>query len=390
MIDLNMGNFLSLQERVHEVERHFEHKDFDLARRRFLDLAYDQDDLQLLEKAVDISKKMGTDSTPDSNSLAEAVGLLRSFQKQGDASQNRELFHWGHISKHYSNGNFHLSHIPVSVMPGAIIGVVGENGNGKTTLLRCIASQLDGGIQPEAYSYVPEGFHSSYAIKQYTGFIPQRIPRWYGKLYDNLAFSASIAGIKGGKNHIMVSYVLERFGLSKYANHTWSQISSGYRTRFEIARVVLQRPALLILDEPLANLDINAQQTLLQDLRFIAKSSLHPMGVLLSSQQLYEIEKVSDRVLFIKNGAGKYNDEVMEETGTATASSLYVMEFECKENKDAIEKALEGMFTEIRFNGGVYQVTTSIEPQKVLTQLMQNNIMPNYFRDITKSTKRFF
>src|SRR5690606_22151851 len=123
-------------------------------------------------------------------------------------------------------------------------------------------------------------------------FIPQRIPKWYGLLKDNLHFSAAIAGLTGAENELMVDFMLERLNLTQYALLTWEQISSGYRTRFELARILLQKPQLLILDEPLANLDINAQQTILNDLRFITKSAYNPMGILLSSQQLHEVEKV--------------------------------------------------------------------------------------------------
>ena len=139
----------------------------------------------------------------------------------------------------------------------------------------------------------------SYAIKNHIAFIPQRIPKWYGLLKDNLHFSASIAGIYGAKNNLMVNFMLERLNLSSYAHLTWNQISSGYRTRFEIARILLQKPRLLILDEPLANLDINAQQTILTDLIFMAKGAHNPMGIILSSQQLHEVEKVADTVIFI-------------------------------------------------------------------------------------------
>src|SRR4030095_7378138 len=116
-----------------------------------------------------------------------------------------------------------------------------------------------------------------YAIRNHIAFIPQRIPRWYGQLRDNLHFSASITGLTGEQNMLMVDFMLERFNLSSFSHLNWNQISSGYRTRFEIARILLQRPRLLILDEPLANLDINAQQTILTDLKYMAKSVYNPM-----------------------------------------------------------------------------------------------------------------
>src|SRR5690606_7327858 len=72
------------------------------------------------------------------------------------------------------------------------------------------------------------------------------------------------------------------------------------------------RPRLLILDEPLSNLDINTQQMILTDLRNLAKSAKAPMGILMSSQQLHEIEKASDNILFLKNGTCTFQSKTSE------------------------------------------------------------------------------
>jgi ABC-2 type transport system ATP-binding protein len=156
--------------------------------------------------------------------------------------------------------------------------------------------------------------------------------------------------------------------------------------------VVLQRPRLLILDEPLANLDINAQQTLLQDLRFLAQSNRHPMGVVITSQQLYEIEKISDRVLFIKNGQGKYNDAPVAPISTegSEEKAAFVIELECHETRDELMKALGDTHADIRFNGGVYQITSTTPPNELLKHIVNAGISPVYYRDISLSTKRFF
>src|SRR2546427_7723272 len=66
--------------------------------------------------------------------------------------------------------------------------------------------------------------------------------------------------------------------------------------RFELARALLCRRRVLLLDEPLANLDINAQQTLLTDLQSLARSPWQAMALVLSSQQLYEVDRKSTRL----------------------------------------------------------------------------------------------
>ena len=71
-------------------------------------------------------------------------------------------------------------------------------------------------------------------------------------------------------------------------------------------------PKVLILDEPLANLDLLAQELLLQDLRDLVNSHKNPVTVILSSQQLHEVETVADQIIFLKNGRAVYNGSVHE------------------------------------------------------------------------------
>jgi ABC-2 type transport system ATP-binding protein len=204
-------------------------------------------------------------------------------------------------------------------------------------------------------------------------------------LKDNLHFSASLSGIKGEQNELMVDFMLERLNLSPYANLTWDQISSGYRTRFEIARVLLQKPSLLILDEPLANLDIKAQQTILTDLRYLAKSVYHPMGVMLSSQQLHEVEKIADTVLFIRAGKCLYR------TGETEATQSAVMEVETLALREKILEVLGEKAVQVHFNGGYYTIASaSLTVNEMITKMVSGGIALTYFRDITHSTKRFF
>ena len=272
----------------------------------------------------------------------------------------------------------------MAIETGDVLGVVGENGNGKTTLLRCLAGQL--GLNDGVIKYHLLQNPDSYAIKNHIAFIPQRIPKWYGMLKDNLHFSAAIAGISGDKNNLMVNFMLERLNLSSYAHLTWDQISSGYRTRFEIARILLQKPRLLILDEPLANLDINAQQTILTDLIFMAKGVHNPMGIILSSQQLHEVEKVADSVIFIKQGNCIYKSSDAE--GKITS---YAVEFETKADRENIIVLFGEVDIELQFNGGFYTIiSTNLSSQEIIGKMIDAKITITYFRDITYSTKRFF
>ena len=119
--------------------------------------------------------------------------------------------------------------------------------------------------------------------------------------------------------------------------------------RFELVRTLLRKPTILLLDEPLANLDVLAQQLILEDLKNISDSVSNPIGIILSSQQLFEVEKISDKVLFLKNGkpthlssANKQKDE----------STLTVMELDSSASKEELYSALKN-----------YEVSASFSPQ---------------------------
>ncbi|OQP53399.1 hypothetical protein A4H97_23405 [Niastella yeongjuensis] len=372
--------------RIAEIQSYLRHNDHSLAVRRILDASLDTADGALLQEAIRVSQsyrqyKQGELPASFFESAQQLLNKINTVTERF-AYQSTRLVTARDISKTYGSGNFSLQPISIQINTGDVLGVVGENGNGKTTLLRCMAGQLalDGGNLEFPLLEHPD----HYDIKHHLAFIPQRIPRWYGLLKDNLHFAAAISGITGEENRIMVDFMLERLDLTPYAHLTWTQISSGYRTRFEIARILLQKPRLLILDEPLANLDINAQQSILTDLRFMAKSVHNPMGILLSSQQLHEVEKIADTVLLIKNGSCLFRTGEQEKTAAA-----FVIELETTANREALLNILNGN-GELQFNGGFYTITSKeLQAQQILTKLVTGNIPITYFRDITHSTKRF-
>lgn len=375
-----------------EIASYLSHHDYSLAVRRMLDFSMDTDDEKLMQSSIAWSKsyrmheKASSGKQLPGSFFSNAQDLLARLQQAGKtgASGSLALLQANGISKKYSKSNFSLQPVNLQLHTGHILGLVGENGNGKTTLLRCLSGQL--AIDSGTIDYKLLKHPDYYSIRNHVVFIPQRIPKWYGLLKDNLHFSASLAGVNGSRNELMVDFMLERLNLSDYAHLTWNQISSGYRTRFEIARILLQKPRLLILDEPLANLDINAQQTILTDLRFIARSVHHPMGIILSSQQLHEVEKVAGKVIFIKQGQCVFKaDEQQQE------KISYALEIETTTTRDAILAILNDSSIEIQFNGGFYTIVSPTQsPQDIITALLQQQVKLSYFRDITYSTKRFF
>lgn len=385
-----MTNF---NERLHEVATHYKLGDYHLGLRRMLDAALETRNPDIFEKALAFCDEAEKDNTE--NIVPKANALLVEIEKAAPKevrSTDTNVVDIQGVSKAYNKGKFKLSPVNLTLKPGQIAGLVGENGNGKTTFLRIIGGELltDTGTISYTLDSKPK---DDYDLRTSLVFIPQRIPRWWGTLTDNLHFAARHYGLVGRENELWVEMIIARLGLRPYKNLSWNTISSGYRTRFEIARTLLRRPEVLLLDEPLANLDIISQQTILQDLKYLAQSTAHPMAIVLSSQQIYEVEKVSDKIVFLKQGSPVYQDIKRNTETVEDQPQVSLFEIEVTGSKDELHKVLEGLqLQSLQYNGGVYIATfnAGITPSAVLTALSTASFEVNYFRNISNSSRRFF
>ena len=229
--------------------------------------------------------------------------FLRVRKKSGDEDVG-VVFRGVGVSKRYKRGfrDFGLNGINLELHAGQITGLVGVNGSGKTTLMQIVRGALraDGG-QIE-YPELTRENSSWEHIRRQIAWVPQHLPSWPGYVVDNLHLRAAQFGVRGKKNIDEVEWLLHRLDLADFRRARWNDLSGGYRMRFALARALLSSPRLLVLDEPLAHLDILAQQLFLRDLKAISLSSERPLPVLMSSQHLYEVESLADQLLFLNNG----------------------------------------------------------------------------------------
>ena len=317
----------------------------------------------------------------------EFASLLPSHEKEEAVALHKTVLKATDISKHYKVGAFNFKAFSLDLKAGSLTGVVGQNGNGKTTLLRMLCGDLLATTGVIDYPLLATNNLDPYAIKQHIGFISQRIPRWFGVLKDNLVFTLANLNFSADEIEFRVEVMLKRLGLYDFREHTWSQISGGYRTRFELAKVLLTKPRILVLDEPLANLDVKAQQTFLQDLRHMAKTEGHPMAVILSSQLLHEVEQVSDDLIFIKNG-----ECLLQSTSIVNNHESNIVEFISATSYEVILKLSSTIEATLKSENNLYTISCSknITTKQLLKAMIEADIDILYYRDITNSTKRLF
>jgi ABC-2 type transport system ATP-binding protein len=328
-----------------------------------------------LEKAkqrhIDKKRTHELKSTSPSDPLVKARSVTKTFRRNSRV--------------------FTLAPFDLELRLGQITAVVGENGNGKSTILRIVAGVLAPDAGQLTYPFLSgSGATDMVGIKARLAYIPQEIPPWHGQLFHNLHLAASLHGIVGQQNDDEVDFYLHRLGLDRFKNATWEEISGGFRTRFELAKMMIWHPDLLVLDEPLANLDVTTQLLFLQDLRFLVDSLRHPMSALVSSQHLHEVEAIADNIIFVQEGTVRYNGAVVDFGADREANSF---ELHCGLSKDQLLDALEGVQVKGFENAGfnfIVHTTKTVTMSHMMTLLGKEEIPLDYLRDISKSTRKLF
>lgn len=376
------------------IKQLFEYDDFNQLVKRIIDLTLDTKDITYYRKTIELLDwlDINNNSIEVKKRYQEILEDLYQFLAKKTSTVNTErklLLSTDNLIRSYSKSMFALGPISFSMKEGQIIGLVGENGNGKTTLLRSLCGELKptGGLIN--YNFPID---NKYDLRSHLIYIPQRTPTWKGSLLSNLQFTAASYGVKGEENQLLVQLIVARMGLRKYRGYKWKNLSSGYKMRFELARALLRNPKILLIDEPLANLDILAQQVVLDDFKNMASSPFRSMGIILSSQQLYEVEKTSDYVIFLKNGSPRNIDNDNTDV-TLKEVPQTIIEFESDWSQEQLREAFVHLeFSRFQINGGTYVVSfpENITQTVFLQTVLDKQIPIVYFRNISNSTRRFF
>jgi ABC-2 type transport system ATP-binding protein len=233
---------------------------------------------------------------------------LKKSRKNGNDKTASELINNnGAASGQHLNGNGHkktvvaVDHVSFAVGEGEIFGVLGPNGSGKSTLIRLIATLLlpDGGeMKVFGYDVVKQPRQVQTLINRVSveaSFFKKLSPM------ENLLYGARLYGLSGGETRKQVVQILTRLGLEDRSIYNpMEEMSRGMQQKVAIARALLSKPRLLLLDEPTTGLDPRSKrevQAVVRELR-----DEHGTTILLTTHDMYEAEVLCDRVAIIDGG----------------------------------------------------------------------------------------
>lgn len=202
-----------------------------------------------------------------------------------------------HLCKRYGNIAA-VDDVSLTVRHNEVVGLLGPNGAGKTTTINMILGVLEPSSGSIAIEQCDLAKRRSQALA-HTNFaaVYAALP---GNLTvsQNLRFFGMIYGIDGLKER--VTALIEQFELGALRDTRAGLLSSGEQTRLALAKAVINQPRLLLLDEPTASLDPAAADTIRTRIRDLVEHN--GCGVLWTSHNMYEVQEVCDRVLFLSHG----------------------------------------------------------------------------------------
>jgi len=187
-----------------------------------------------------------------------------------------------------------VDHVSFHIGPGESVALWGQNGAGKTTVLRCLL-----GVMPFGGSASINGFdvrREGKAARRLVGFVPQDI-----RFHDNLSVRETLflfSRIRRAASD-EIPRLVGQMGLDAFVDKRVRTLSGGVRQRLALAVSLLARPPVLFLDEPTANLDARSRR---EYVSFLQEQKTQGKTILFCSHRLEEVDVLAERVIVLERG----------------------------------------------------------------------------------------
>jgi ABC-2 type transport system ATP-binding protein len=237
---------------------------------------------------------------------------------------NAKALHIEDLTKRYPTGVEALHEVSLDVETGEFFGLLGPNGAGKSTLIHCttgLAQPTSGSIQVFGH----DAIHDYGEARQAVGLAPQELNLdWFLTVEETLDYHAGYFGMPRRERRERAKELIEIFSLADKRDERTRTLSGGMKRRLILARALMHRPRLLILDEPTAGVDIELRLELWQ---YIQRINQEGTTILLTTHYLEEAEQLCDKIAFINEGeiaAKGSSGELAGKYGVANLEDAYL------------------------------------------------------------------
>ena len=228
------------------------------------------------------------------------------------------------LVKRYPTGTEALKGVDLSISPGQFFGLLGPNGAGKSTLIHCttgLAAPTSGAIRVFGNDAVSHYEQARLAV----GLAPQDLNLdWFLTVEETLDYHGGYFGMSRRDRRDRCKELLEAFSLTDKREERTRTLSGGMKRRLILARALMHRPRLLILDEPTAGVDVELR---LELWHYVQRINAEGTTILLTTHYLEEAEQLCDHVAFINGGeivATGTSDELAERYGVSSLEDAYL------------------------------------------------------------------
>jgi ABC-2 type transport system ATP-binding protein len=203
------------------------------------------------------------------------------------------------LVKRYPTGVEALRGVSLDIKPGELFGLLGPNGAGKSTLIHCatgLAQTTSGTIEVFGHDAIEDYGKARQAV----GLAPQEVNLdWFLTVAETLDYHAGYFGMPKRERRERTEELLETFSLTEKRDERTRTLSGGMKRRVILARALMHRPRLLILDEPTAGVDIELR---LELWHYVQRINQEGTTILLTTHYLEEAEQLCSEIAFINNG----------------------------------------------------------------------------------------